>query len=272
MTYQQIQEAVQYIQKHTNNFIPKHGVVLGTGLGGLINEVEIAHTLSYEDIPHFPVSTVETHSGKLHLGTLGDQNVVVMQGRFHHYEGYTMKQVVFPVQVMKLLGIEKLYVSNASGGINPNYEVSDLMIVKDHINLQYENPLRGANIDELGDRFPDMSEPYNFEMISHAEEIAMEHKVKIHKGVYASVPGPNLETRAEYNYLKIIGADNVGMSTVPEVIVAAQMNLPTFAISVITDMCIPATLKKANIMNIISAAAKAEPSMTLLIKELIKRS
>lgn len=271
MTYQQIQEAAQYIQKKSNSFTPKHGVILGTGLGGLINEVEIEYTLSYEDIPHFPVSTVETHSGKLHLGTLGNQKVVVMQGRFHHYEGYTMKQVVFPVQVMKLLGIEKLYVSNASGGINPNYEVSDLMIIKDHINLQYENPLRGKNIDELGDRFPDMSEPYNFDMIAQAEEIARENKVKVHTGVYASVPGPNLETRAEYNYLKIIGADNVGMSTVPEVIAAAQMSLPTFAISVITDMCIPATLKKANIMNIIAAAAKAEPNMTLLIKELIKK-
>jgi purine-nucleoside phosphorylase len=182
-----------------------------------------------------------------------------------------MKQVVFPVQVMKLLGIEKLYVSNASGGINPNYEVSDLMIIKDHINLQYENPLRGKNIDELGDRFPDMSEPYNLELITQAEEIARENKVKVHTGVYASVPGPNLETKAEYNYLKIIGADNVGMSTVPEVIAAAQMNLPTFAISVITDMCIPATLKKANIANIIAAATKAEPNMTLLIAALIKK-
>ncbi len=271
MNYQQIQDAAHYIKEKTNSFVPTHGVVLGTGLGGLINEVNIAFTLSYENIPHFPISTVETHSGKLHFGTLGDQNVVVMQGRFHHYEGYTMKQVVFPVQVMKLLGIQKLYLSNASGGINPNYEVSDLMIIKDHINLQYENPLQGINIDELGDRFPDMSEPYNQSMIARAEEIARENKVKIHSGVYASVPGPNLETKAEYNYLKVIGADNVGMSTVPEVIAAAQRGLPTFAISVITDMCIPALLKKANIADIIAAAVKAEPNMTLLIKELIKK-
>ncbi len=272
MTYSQIQEATEYIQKQSNDFIPEHGIILGTGLGALINDVDVKYSISYEDIPHFPIATVETHSGKLHLGTLSGKNVIVMQGRFHHYEGYSMKQVVFPVQVMKLLGIKKLYVSNASGGLNPNYKVSDLMIIKDHINLQYENPLRGANIDELGSRFPDMSEPYNFDMITKAEEIAREYKIKVHIGVYVSVPGPNLETRAEYNYLRIIGGDNVGMSTVPEVIAAAQMELPTFAISVITDMGIPALLKKANISNIIAAAMKAEPGMTKIIRELIAGS
>lgn len=266
----QIREASEYIKSNSSNFAPDFGIILGTGLGALINEVQIEFTLRYEDIPHFPVSTVETHSGKLILGTIEGKKVVVMQGRFHHYEGYSMEQVVFPVRVLKLLGIQKLFISNASGGINPSYNVSDLMIIKDHINLQYENPLRGKNIDELGPRFPDMSQPYDFELIKKAEDIAIDNKIKVHTGVYASVPGPNLETRAEYRMLKIIGADNVGMSTVPEVIAACHMELPVFAISVITDMCIPELLEKAALDKIIAAAAKAEPNMTFLIKELIK--
>ena len=267
---EQIKEAAAYIQSATSNFKPDHGIILGTGLGSLIKEVAIDFSLNYEDIPHFPVSTVETHSGKLIFGKIEGKNVVVMQGRFHYYEGYSMEQVVFPVRVLKLLGIEKLFISNASGGINPTYEVSDLMIISDHINLQYENPLRGKNIDELGSRFPDMSEPYNQEMIKKAQDIAIDNKIKVHTGVYASVPGPNLETRAEYRMLKIIGADNVGMSTVPEVIAACHMELPVFAISVITDLCIPELLEKAAIEKIIAAASKAEPNMTFLIKELIK--
>ncbi len=266
-----IREASDYIQKQTANFQPQFGIILGTGLGSLIDEVAIEHTINYEDIPHFPVSTVETHCGKLIFGTLEGKKVVVMQGRFHHYEGYSMEQVVFPVRVLKLLGVTKLFISNASGGINPSYEVADLMIIKDHINLQYENPLRGKNIDELGDRFPDMSEPYDLQMIKDAKQIAIDNKMAIHTGVYASVPGPNLETRAEYRMLKIIGADNVGMSTVPEVIAACHMELPVFAISVFTDMCIPELLKKAKIEHIIEAAAKAEPNMTFLFKELIKK-
>lgn len=265
----QIKEAVSYIKQKTLDFNPKYGIILGTGLGGLINEVNVQYELPYEEIPHFPVSTVETHKGKLIFGTIHDKPVVVMQGRFHFYEGYSMNQVVFPVRVMKLLGISKMFVSNASGGINPNYEVADLMIIKDHISLLPDNPLIGPNIDELGPRFPDMSEPYDFKMISQAQEIARNNGIRAHKGVYASVPGPNLETRAEYKYLKIIGADNVGMSTVPEIIAARHMNIACFAISVITDACIPELLEVAKIEEIIAAAAKAEPGMTKIISELI---
>lgn len=269
--FSRIEEAANFIKSNINGFVPDYGIVLGTGLGSLINEVKILHTIDYQEIPHFPVSTVETHSGKLHLGTLEGKNVVVMQGRFHYYEGYSMKQVVFPIRVLKLLGIKKLFVSNASGGMNPAYKVSDLMIIKDHINMQFENPLTGENIDELGGRFPDMSEPYELKMVREAEEIALENKIPCHTGVYVSVPGPNLETRAEYKFLRLVGADNVGMSTVPEIIAARHMQIPCFAISVITDMGIPDLLKEAKIEEIIAAAGKAEPGMTLIIKELIKK-
>lgn len=267
----QLQEAKNYILDKTKHFKPQFGIILGTGLGGLVKEIEQDFCLDYEDIPHFPVSTVEFHHGKLIFGKLKGKNVVVMQGRFHYYEGYSMQEVVFPVRVMKLLGIEKLFVSNASGGINPLYKVSDLMIIQDHINLLPENPLRGKNYDELGPRFPDMSEPYCLKMIAQAEEIALENKIKIHKGVYASVSGPNLETKAEYRFLKTIGADNVGMSTVPEIIAARHMNIPCFAISVITDMGIPELLKVADIKEIIAAAEKAEPKLIEILKELIAR-
>ncbi len=268
--FQKIKEAADYIQLKTSNFKPQFGIILGTGLGSLINEVDIEFSIDYKDIAHFPVSTVETHSGKLHFGTLEGKKVVVMQGRFHYYEGYSMKQVVFPVRVMKVLGIEKLFVSNASGGMNPAYRVSDLMIIKDHINLQYENPLTGQNIDELGGRFPDMSEPYDLTMIVEAEQIALKNGIRCHTGVYVSVPGPNLETRAEYRFLRLIGGDNVGMSTVPEIIAARHMKIPCFAISVITDMGIPDLLKEAKIEEIIASAGKSEPGMTLIIRELIK--
>lgn len=264
-----IQEAVTFIQEKIEAFKPQFGIILGTGLGALVDEVKIAYTIDYEDIPHFPVSTVEMHKGKLILGTIGGKKVVVMQGRFHYYEGYSMQEVVFPVRVMKLLGIERLFVSNASGSLNPDYEVADLMIIKDHINLQYENPLRGKNIDELGGRFTDMSEPYDLEMIEKAEEIAKEKNIKVHTGVYVSVPGPNLETKAEYRYLRLIGGDNVGMSTVPEIIAARHMEIPCFAISVITDIGVPERVKKINIPEIIAAAYKAEPLMTELIKSLV---
>ena len=269
--YQKIKEAAEFISAASDGFKPQFGIILGTGLGSLINEVNIECTIDYKEIPHFPVSTVETHSGKLHFGELEGKKVVVMQGRFHYYEGYSMKQVVFPVRVMKVLGIEKLFVSNASGGINPAYRVSYLMIIKDHINMQFENPLTGQNIDELGGRFPDMSEPYDLKMVKEAEDIALANGIRCHTGVYVSVPGPNLETRAEYRFLRMIGADNVGMSTVPEIIAARHMNLPCFAISVITDMGIPDLLKEAKIEQIITAAGKAEPGMTLIIRELIKK-
>lgn len=265
----QINEATAYIQSIIGDFKPQFGIILGTGLGKLTTEIEVEHTISYEDIPHFPIATVEFHTGKLLFGKLQGKNVVCMQGRFHYYEGYTMKQVTFPVRVMKLLGIERLFVSNASGGMNPMYSESDLMIIEDHIALFLpENPLVGANI--MGDRFPDMSEPYDLEMIEKAKIIATQNNIEgVHSGTYVSVTGPQLETKAEYRLLRNLGADAVGMSTVPEVMVARQMGIPVFGISVITDMCIPETLKKAEIENILAAAFKAEPNMTLIIKELI---
>jgi purine-nucleoside phosphorylase len=264
-----INEATAYIQSKIEDFKPQFGIILGTGLGKLASEIEIFYSLDYKDIPHFPISTVESHTGKLLFGKLQGKNVACMQGRFHHYEGYTMKQVTFPVRVMKLLGIERLFVSNASGGMNPMYEESDLMIIEDHISLFLpENPLVGANI--MGERFPDMSEPYDLEMIEKALLIATQNGIEgVHSGTYVSVTGPQLETKAEYRLLRNLGADAVGMSTVPEVMVARQMGIPVFGISVITDMCIPETLKKAAIENILANAFKAEPNMTLIIKELI---
>ena len=264
-----IQETVQFIKNIIGNFEPSTGIILGTGLGGLVNEIDVYTSINYEEIPNFPISTVETHSGKLLFGYIEDKHVVCMQGRFHYYEGYTMQQVTFPVRVMKLLGIQKLFVSNASGGLNPAFKESDLMIINDHISLFLPaNPLIGKNI--MGDRFPDMSEPYNANMIDNALSIAQKHEINnIHTGVYVSVTGPTLETKAEYRMLRLLGADAVGMSTVPEVIVAHQMEIPVFGISVITDMGIPEILQKADINKILAAAYKAEPSMTLLIKELI---
>lgn len=265
---QTIEEAVEHIKSNTS-FQPKHGIILGTGLGGLVEEIEIETSISYADIPNFPVSTVESHAGKLIFGKLAGKDVVCMQGRFHYYEGYSMEQVVFPVRVMKILGIENVFISNAAGGLNPNMEVADVMIIKDHINLQPNNPLVGKNADELGPRFPDMMKPYNPSLREKGLKIASDNNIRVHEGVYVSVPGPMLETPAEYHYLRVIGADAVGMSTVPEVIAARHMGLDTFAISVITDMCTPDQLKEVEIEHIFAAAAKAEPSMTKIIKELI---
>lgn len=264
-----INEAVQYIQNQ-NTSTPQFGIILGTGLGALVDEVEISHTISYEDIPNFPVSTVESHKGKLIFGKLGGKEVIVMQGRFHYYEGYSMKEVTFPVRVMKFLGIKKLFVSNASGGVNPDYKISDLMILNDHINLLPESPLRGQNPEEFGPRFPDMSEPYDRKMIAQAIEIAKENNIKYQQGVYASLTGPTLETPAEYKYVRIVGADAVGMSTVPEIIVARQMGLPCFAISVITDLGVEGKIKEVSLEDVVAAAMKAEPGMTKIISELIK--
>ncbi|UTA69726.1 purine-nucleoside phosphorylase [Emticicia sp. 21SJ11W-3] len=264
-----IQEASDYIQSQTDHFKPQFGIILGTGLGKLTDDMVIEFSLNYSDIPYFPISTVESHKGKLLFGTLNGKKVVCMQGRFHYYEGYSMQQVTFPVRVMKWLGIDRLIVSNAAGGLNPGFKESDLMIIEDHIGLFLpDNPLRGENI--MGDRFPDMSEPYEIEMIEKALLLATQNGIEgLHKGVYVSVPGPNLETRAEYRMLRLSGADAVGMSTVPEVIVARQMDIPVFGISVITDMCVPELLKKAELPRILEAARKAEPTMTLIIKELI---
>lgn len=247
------------------------GIILGTGLGGLVSEIEIDHEIDYDQLPHFPLSTVESHKGKLIFGKLGGKNVVAMQGRFHFYEGYSMKQITYPVRVMNKLGVETLLVSNACGGMNPIYRRGDLMIMADHINLLGDNPLIGKNEDEFGPRFPDMSEPYNFELIKLAEEVALENKIKIQKGVYVAVPGPNLETRAEYRFLRTIGADVVGMSTIPENIVANHMGMKVLGFSIITDECFPESLQKVNVEEIIEAANNAEPKMTLIMKEVIRK-
>lgn len=266
--FDQIKEATSFIQNCTG-FNPDYGIILGTGLGALVKDVKVETEINYEDIPHFPVSTVESHSGKLIFGRLGDKKVVVMKGRFHYYEGYTMKEVTFPVRVMKLLGIKKLVISNASGALNPNYNKSDLMVINDHINLQTENPLTGKNLDEMGVRFPDMSEPYDQKMIDTALRIGEEENIKLHQGVYVGVNGPNLETRAEYHMLRVIGADAVGMSTVPENIVARQMDIPVFAVSVLTDLCYPGHIQKISVEEVIAAAMKAEPYLTQLIEKVI---
>lgn len=263
-----VKEAAGYIRSKYDAK-PRFGIILGTGLGSLVNEINIDISIPYSEIPHFPVSTVESHSGKLIFGQLAGKNVVVMQGRFHYYEGYSMQQVTFPVRVMKLLGIERLFISNASGGLREYMNVSDLMILRDHINLLPENPLRGPNVDEFGPRFPDMSDPYDQSMIEKAIEIAKKNKIPAHVGVYAAVQGPNLETPAEYKYLSTIGADAVGMSTIPENIVARQMGLPCFAISVITDLGVEGKIHPVSVEKIIKAAALAEPRMTLIMKELI---
>lgn len=270
MTQQQIEQTSTFLKIQTQGFIPEVGIILGTGLGALVNEIKIEYDIQYQNIPNFPISTVETHKGRLIFGYIGNKKVVCMQGRFHYYEGYSMQQITFPVRVMKWLGVSKLMVSNAAGGLNPNFEVSDLMILNDHISLFLpESPLRGVHQPELGDRFPDMSEPYSKTLIEKALAIVNKNNFKAHTGVYASVQGPQLETKADYRLLRILGADAVGMSTVPEVIVAHQMGIEIFGISVITDMGIPETLEKAELSKILAAAYKAEPIMTQIIKELI---
>ncbi len=265
-----INETLEVIKKITTEEYP-FGIILGTGLGGLTKDIEVQHEIEYEDLPHFPLSTVESHHGKLIFGKIGDKNVVAMQGRFHFYEGYSMKQITYPVRVMKFLGVKTLLVSNACGGMNPIYKRGDIMLIVDHINLIGDNPLIGMNEDELGPRFPDMSEPYDLELIKVAEEVALENKIKVQKGVYVAVPGPNLETKAEYRFLRTIGADVVGMSTIPENIAANHMGLKVLGISIVTDECFPDSLKPVNVEEIISTAMKAEPKMTLLMKEVIKR-
>ena len=266
---QTIKETASFISNKTK-FNPEIGIILGTGLGGLVSEIDIQHSIPYNEIPNFPVSTVEGHSGRLIFGTLGNKNVVAMQGRFHFYEGYTMEKVTFPVRVMNLLGIKNLIVSNASGGVNPDYKVGDLMIIEDHICL-IPNPLIGENIDELGPRFPDMSESYDKNLIKGAEDIAAENNLPVKKGVYVALTGPTLETPAEYKYMRIIGGDTVGMSTAPEVIVARHMNIPCFAISVITDLGVPGKIQKVTHEEIQKVSEVAEPKLTLIIKELISK-
>ncbi len=265
---EQIKFTTKNICKSTHNFIPEIGIILGTGLGGLVKEIAIAHELSYDEIPNFPLSTVEGHSGKLIFGTLGGKKVVAMQGRFHYYEGYNMEQVTFPVRVMKELGIKTLFVSNASGGVNPDFEIGELMILNDHINFM-PNALVGRNCSELGPRFPDMSEPYDKQLIVKAKNIAARNNIKVSEGVYLGLTGPTLETPAEYRMVRILGADTVGMSTVPEVIVARHMCIPCFAISIITDLGVPGKIVETTHEDIQRVAAVQEPKMTLIMKSLI---
>jgi purine-nucleoside phosphorylase len=267
--YNTIEEAYSYVKPYLNG--AKTGIILGTGLGALVQDLEISHSITYGDIPHFPVSTVESHQGRLIFAKLNGVEVVVMQGRFHYYEGYTMQQVTFPVRVMHLMGIKNLFISNASGGLNPSFEVSDLMLVTDHINLLPEHPLRGKNDERLGPRFPDMSDAYDANLLELARSVGKELGIKLVEGVYAAVQGPTLETQAEYKYLRIIGGDTVGMSTVPENIVARHMGMKVFAISVITDLGVPGLIKKISLQDVLNAASIAEPRMTKLIREMVTK-
>lgn len=265
-----IEETVAYLRTKTRA-TPNIGIILGTGLGALVEDIDIEISIPYHDIPHFPISTVEFHAGKLIFGKLGEKAIVAMQGRFHYYEGYTMQQITFPVRVMKFLGVETLIVSNACGGINANMTPGDIMIITDHINLLGDNPLVGENDDTLGPRFPDMSEPYSRELIKLTEQIAGQEKLVVKKGVYAALTGPNLETAAEYRFLRTIGADVVGMSTIPEDIVATHSGMQVLGLSVITDACVPEDLKPANIPEIIRVAKQAEPKLTTLIRKVVEK-
>lgn len=249
---------------------PEIGIILGTGLGKLVNQIEVEKEISYNHIPHFPTATVEFHQGKFIYGELAGKKVVVMQGRFHFYEGYSLQDVTFPVRIMKELGIKKLLVSNASGAVNKTYKKGDLMLIDDHINLQGGSPLAFKGVSQFGERFVDMSAPYDAEMNAKFKTIAKENNITLHEGVYASVVGPQLETRAEYRYLGIIGADAVGMSTVPEIIVANHLKLPVSAISVLTDECDPDHLQAVNVEEIIAIANQAEPKLVKLFSELMK--
>lgn len=265
---EKINQTVAYLKSQTS-FNPHVGIVLGTGLGNLANEIKIHKAIPYKDIPNFPVSTVSGHKGQLVFGTLNGVNVVAMQGRFHYYEGYTMLELSFPIRVMKYLGIKTLILSNASGGVNPTFEVGDIMIINDHINLMGINPLLGKNDDDIGPRFPDMSEAYDKELIKKALAVAHKNGINCRQGVYAAVTGPTFETPSEYRYIYRIGADCVGMSTVPEVIVARHMGLPVFAVSIITDLGVEGHVVEVSHEEVIEAANNAEPKMTKIISELV---
>ena len=266
----QIDAAIGFLRTKTK-LQPSIGIILGTGLGGLAKEIKAEVVVDYGDIPHFPISTVESHHGKLIFGTLAGKSVVAMQGRFHYYEGYTLQQVTFPVRVMKFLGVRNLLISNAAGGMNPQFSRGTIMIITDHINLIGGNPLIGPNDDELGPRFPDMSEPYSKKLIALAEQVALDMKIRTERGVFVAVPGPNLETRAEYRFLRSIGADAVGMSTVPENIVANHMGLQVLGFSIITDECFPDSLQPADVKEIIAVAAKTEPRLTAIMKGVVEK-
>lgn len=266
-----IKEATAYLKKNGIT-APEIGIILGTGLGNkFVEQIKNPVVINYNSIPHFPISTVEHHKGKLIYGTIKGKKVLAMQGRFHYYEGYSMQQITLPVRVMKLLGIKYLLISNAAGNLNLKWKKGEMMLIDDHINLQPDNPLRGSNFEVFGPRFPDMSQPYSKKLNDLLLKIAKAKKIKLNKGVYVSVMGPNLETRAEYRFLNRIGADAVGMSTVPEVLVANHMGLPCCAISVLTDDCDPDNLKPALLSEIVAVAGKAEPRLTELYVELIEK-
>ncbi|MBL7190167.1 purine-nucleoside phosphorylase [bacterium] len=264
-----VDEAAAFLNNKIGYKIPI-GIILGTGLGKLAEDVELEQEILYHDIPHFPVSTVESHEGKLLIGKIEGKPVVVMQGRFHFYEGYTMQEVTFPVRVMKEIGVEYLLVSNVAGGLNPLYREGDLMIMDDHINLLGDNPLRGVNEPSFGPRFPDMSEPYNKGLIAIAEKAALENHIPFKRGVYAAMTGPTLETRAEYRFLRNIGADVIGMSTIPECIVANQSGMKVFGATIVSDLCFPDNLKPATLEAIIKVANGAQPNLTALMKGVIR--
>jgi purine-nucleoside phosphorylase len=268
--WDKVQQTVSYVKEKTN-LTPEYGVILGSGLGSFTEEMNVEFILPYNEIPNFPVSTVQGHKGALVFGTIGDKKVVAMQGRFHFYEGYSMKEVTFPVRVMKYLGINKLIVSNASGGVNPKYRVGDIVIIKDHINFAPEHPLRGINDERFGPRFVNMSEPYSRKMVSKAKELAEKLHIEVKEGIYLGLQGPTFETLAEYKMVRILGADCVGMSTVPEVIVARHMDLETFGVSVIADMGDEDSIETISHDEVLEAAQNAEPKVRNLIKELILR-
>lgn len=267
--YEQIEQAKSVIQAQWHPR-PQIGIILGTGLGGLVEEIEIEAALDYADIPHFPESTVPTHAGRLVCGRLAGKSVVAMEGRFHFYEGYSLQQITLPVRVMKALGCDTLIVSNACGGMNPQFAKGDLMMIEDHINLMGANPLIGKNDDRLGPRFPDMCHPYDRQLLALARRIGLEEKIVLHQGVFVAVAGPNLETRAEYRFLRGIGADVVGMSTVPEVLVGVHAGMRNVGISVITDRCLPDALEPVNLADIIATANAAEKKLRVLVRRLVQ--
>jgi purine-nucleoside phosphorylase len=271
MLFDHIQEAASFIQNKTT-IQPQFGIILGTGLGNLTDDIEVETEIPYAKIPHFPVSTVKSHKGKLVFGTLAGKPIVAMAGRFHYYEGYTMQQVTFPVRVLKMLGIERLFISNAAGSTNQHIQMGDLVFIKDHINLQPENPLRGGNDERLGPRFPDMLKTYDRDLNAKAITIADSHNIRSHEGVYVGLQGPNLETPAEYQFLHRIGGDVVGMSTVPEVLVARHMDLPVFVVSVISNKCYPLEeIQETSLEDVIRVVQGAEPKLTAVIKDLLKQ-
>ena len=268
---EKIQETSDFIKRRVNNHLPNSAIILGSGLGALVNNIKVEVEIPYNEVPNFPVSTVEGHKGCLIFGTLGKKYVMAMQGRFHYYEGYSMKEVTFPIRVMKAIGIKTVFVSNASGGMNPNFKVGDLMLITDHINLFPEHPLHGKNINELGPRFPAMGEAYSKRLIQMARDIAAEKNVRLMEGVYVGTQGPTFETPSEYRYFWRIGGDAVGMSTVPEVIVARHGDMEVFGISVITDLGVEGIVERVSHEEVQKAAAAAQPIMAMLVEEIINR-